>query len=410
MWMRAIAAVSVARAGRTIVITDQYTVVSRPTHDYNAAMRESAAGTRIGIIGGGQLGRMMILAGKPLGFCFGVVTPSGDDPAVSLADRWFPGALDDARAIGELVAWSDVTTYEIEHIDVRALVAAEAAGGALAPRPAVLELIQDKLKQKRHLERAGVPIPAILDAPDPYPVVQKLRFGGYDGRGVVVLRSDTDDRLPGATYYERCVEFDRELAVIVARSTRGESSVYPVVDTEFDPAASICSRTAIPASIPDALAERAQAVALNAVAAIDATGIVAVELFVTTDREVLVNEIAPRPHNSGHLTIECCETSQFEQHLRAVLGLPLGSVRLLTPGVMLNLLGSAGAVGTPFLPFQTELLAEPGVHLHLYGKSAVRPYRKMGHVTITAAVRDDADRVADRVAQYAVVEGRGERE
>ena len=351
---------------------------------------------------------MMMLAGKPLGLHFGVVTPSRDDPAVSLADTWFPGPLDDAKAIGELVAWADVTTYEIEHIDARALVAAEAAGGVLAPRPRVLELIQDKLKQKRFLERAGVPVPAILDAPDSYPVVQKTRFGGYDGRGVVVLRSDADERLPGSTYYERCVAIDRELAVIVARSPRGETAVYPVVDMEFDPEASICSRTGIPASVSAALAERAQAVALDAVEAIDATGIVAVELFVTTAGEVLVNEIAPRPHNSGHLTIECCETSQFEQHLRAVLGLPLGSVRLVTPGVMVNLLGSAGADGTPFLPYRSELLAVPGVHLHLYGKSTVRPYRKMGHVTITAAVRDDADRLADRVSQYAVMDGERE--
>lgn len=360
---------------------------------------------RIGILGGGQLGRMMILAGAPLGFRFGVLTPRPDDPAAGLADHHVPGSLDDAAAIRALTSWADVATYEIEHIDTDALEAAEATGDLILPRPAVLRTVNDKLEQKRALERAGVPVPAFSETPGGYPTVQKLRRGGYDGRGVKVLRGDADERLPGESFFEELVDFSCELAVIVARSAGGESTTYPVVEMEFDAEANICSRVIAPARIDPGAESRAREVATAAVDALDAVGVVAVELFLRRDGEILVNELAPRPHNSGHLTIEACETDQFEQHLRAITGLPLGATRLRASAVMINVLGAPGAAGSPRMPELSRLLRVAGVHLHWYGKREVRPFRKMGHVTVVADDLDSALATADRVEAYTRVEG-----
>ncbi len=360
---------------------------------------------RIGILGGGQLGRMMILAGAPLGFRFGVLTPRDDDPAAGLADHHVCGALDDGGAIRALTSWADVSTYEIEHIDTEALRAAESDGDLILPRPGLLCTINDKLEQKRALESAGVPVATFGETPDGYPTVQKARRGGYDGRGVSVLRSDADDRLPGASFFEELVDFSCELAVIVARSSTGETTTFPVVEMEFDAEANICSRVIAPARINPGAESRAREVATAAVAALDAVGVVAVELFLRRDGEILVNELAPRPHNSGHLTIEACETNQFEQHLRAIAGLPLGATRLRASAVMINVLGAAGAGGSPRLPELSRLLGVPGVHLHWYGKREVRPYRKMGHVTVVADDLQSALATADGVEAYTRVEG-----
>lgn len=361
--------------------------------------------SRIGIVGGGQLGRMLILAGVPLGFSFGVLTPRDDDPAARLADHHVAGSLRDPAAIDEITRWADVTTCEIEHINTDALLAAEAAGRLVLPRPTLLRTINDKLDQKRALEAAGVPVPAFSYEPRAYPTVQKLRRGGYDGRGVAVLRDESDERLEGECLFEELVDFSHELAVIVARSSTGEVTTYPVVEMEFDPHANICSRVIVPARIDSGSQSRAREVAAAAVAALDAVGVVAVELFRRADGEILVNELAPRPHNSGHLTIEASETSQFEQHLRAVAGLPLGSTRLRSPAVMINVLGSPGSNGEPRMPHLPALLAERGVHLHWYGKREVRPYRKMGHVTVVADDLERALATADRVEPLTIVEG-----
>jgi len=339
---------------------------------------------RVGIIGGGQLGQMMILAGTPLGFSFGVLTPSASDPAARLADFHVAGELTDATAIRTLVEWADVTTCEIEHINTDALEQAQARGALIRPAARVLRTVNDKYEQKRTLAAAGVPVPAFGDRPTGYPVVQKLRRGGYDGRGVKILADAADPALPGECYYEDLVDFQAELAVVVCRSVTGETTSYPVVEMEFDAAANICSRVSVPARVEADVEARARAIAIEAVEAIDAVGVVAVELFLGRDGEVLVNELAPRPHNSGHLTIEACATSQFEQHLRAVTGLPLGPTTLRLPAVMVNVLGAPDAYGVPHLDGLTRLLARPGVHLHWYGKTRVRPYRKMGHVTVVA--------------------------
>ncbi|MFP4112830.1 MAG: 5-(carboxyamino)imidazole ribonucleotide synthase [Spirochaetota bacterium] len=355
---------------------------------------------RIGIIGGGQLGRMMMLAGTPLGFEFGVLTPSATDPAARLAAHHVAGSLTDAKAIRELCRWAHVTTYEIEHIHTGALRDAAAEGAAILPRPDVLELVNDKLEQKRALERAGVPVPPFSERPNGYPTVQKLRHGGYDGRGVKVLENEATEPLDGASYYEDLVRFRSELAVVVARSVGGGVETYPVVEMEFDPEANICSRVIVPARVPTHVEVRARDVAIAAVEAIGGVGVVAVELFLNDDGSVLVNELAPRPHNSGHLTIEASATSQFEQHLRAITGLPLGATTLRTSAVMINVLGAPDAIGQPRMPAMAKLLSAPGVHLHWYGKETVRPYRKMGHVTVVADDLGRALAIAREVEPY----------
>jgi 5-(carboxyamino)imidazole ribonucleotide synthase len=360
---------------------------------------------RIGIVGGRQLGRMMIIAGTPLGFSFGVLTPSSEDPAARLADVRFEGALTDRDAILELAAWADVTTYEIEHMNTHALEEAERAGAMILPRPSVLRTVNDKLAQKRALAAAGVPVPAFFEQASSFPIVQKLRRGGYDGRGVRVLARASDPRLPGDSYFEDLVDFQTELAVVVCRSSAGETASYPVVEMEFDAEANICSRVSVPARIDDATERRAREIAIAAVEAIDAIGVVAVELFLDRRGAILVNELAPRPHNSGHLTIEACATSQFEQHLRAITGLPLGPTTLRSPAVMVNVLGVADATGSPRLDGLADLLAFPDVHLHWYGKTEVRPYRKMGHVTIVAETLDEALSTASQVEPYSRVRG-----
>ena len=350
---------------------------------------------------------MMILAGTPLGFRFGVLSSNADDPAARLADYHEQGSLYDRSAIRRLAAWADVTTYEIEHIDTDALTESEQAGACILPRPGVLKTINDKFEQKLVLARAGIPTPAFGERPFGYPTVQKLRTGGYDGRGVQVLRNERDALLPGDSYFEELVEIEREVAVIVVRSATGETATYPVVEMEFDPVANICSRVIAPARIDPTHEAGAREVALASVEAVDGVGVLAVELFVTTSGEVVVNEIAPRPHNSGHLTIDACATSQFEQHLRAITGLPLGSVKLRAAAVMVNVLGADDADGHPRLPMIDRILSVPDVHLHWYGKQDVRPYRKMGHVTVVAENLDEALARADGIVAAARATGGG---
>jgi 5-(carboxyamino)imidazole ribonucleotide synthase len=359
---------------------------------------------RVGIIGGGQLGQMMILAGTPLGIEFGVLSERADDPAARLAAYHVPGSLIDADAIEQLVRWADVTTYEIEHVNTAALRGAPTSH-RVHPDPAVLELVNDKLVQKERLAAAGVPVPRIIYGDIDYPVVQKTRRGGYDGRGVAVLRSASDEALPGEVFHETLVDVEMELAVLVAREIDGSLSSYAPVEMFFDPRLNICTRCIQPArAAPDVL-ERAGVVARQAVSVIGGAGITAVELFLSRSGEILVNELAPRPHNSGHLTIEGSETSQFEQHLRCIVGLPPGDLSPRSPAVMINLLGAEGAGGQPVLDGLDEMLSLDGVHLHWYGKREVRPGRKMGHVTCVGRTLEEALDRADRAEASIRVEG-----
>ncbi len=412
------------------------TVYSRTRTGYNLGMtgdrttRSPPSGrmppAHVGILGAGQLGLMTILAGRPLGFTFTVLADAADDPATSVADHVVVGSRYSALDLATVTAACDVTTYEIEHIDAAALIALEAGGAAIRPSPRVLALIQDKLAQKEALSAAGVPVPRFDAAVLPpagesamgYPCVQKLRRGGYDGRGVKVLRGAADELLSGESYYEELVPLEQEIAVLVARSASGETVVYPPVSMQFDERANICSNVVMPAVLAAPVAERAREIALAAVEALEpavvagvarvpgdcldsaANGVFAVELFLAADGRLLVNEIAPRPHNSGHITIEACRTSQFEQHLRAIAGLPLGPVDLIQPAAMLNLLGAPDASGQPVMPGYDELLAIPGAHIHWYQKRTVHPFRKMGHLTVTAADAGAVTELVERTRPY----------
>ncbi len=396
----------------------------------------------IGIIGGGQLGRMLIYCSCKLGFQYVVLDPDPSAPARPLAHHFIQGSLYDPASLRQLLEHSDIATYEIEHIDTRVLLKAEQAGHVLYPSPRLLEVIQDKWVQKEVLSKAGVPVPRFFSfdgsglpadplrrdgepsrkekslaetrTPSsralkeilmqlsqekgiPYPLVQKSRKGGYDGRGVKVLRSPADPPMDTPSIIEEYIPFQKELAVMVARDRSGNTASYPVVEMVFNPDHNICDTVLAPARIPADIAEEARRVALRAVEALDGVGVFGVELFLTQDSRVLLNEVAPRPHNSGHYTIEACLTSQFEQHIRAISGLPLGATDLIRPAVMINLLGEEGAGGIPYVEGFEKALSIPGVSIHLYGKREVRPFRKMGHVTILGTSTDEILKKAEEI-------------
>lgn len=372
-------------------------------------MNKEFSGYRIGIIGGGQLGKMMTQEAKKMGFYVTILDPTPNSPASQLADRQLVGDFHDRNKIKELVTRSDVTTYDIEDIDAVALKELVEAGHLIHPSPQILEIIQDKWKQKEALARSGIPIPryrkvkegALAAAIEEFgfPVVQKACRGGYDGRGVFVIRTrdDIGGALKGESFLEEFIEIEKELAVMVARNTAGEIKCHPVVEMVFNEAANICDYVLAPAMVEQKIQDESRQIAVAVVESLGGAGIFGIEMFLDKAGNVLVNEIAPRPHNSGHYTIEACVTSQFEQHIRAIMGLPLGSTELLTPAVMINILGGEGYEGPATFRGIRETLQIPGAALHLYGKRITRPFRKMGHVTVVDKEVENALEKAQRI-------------
>lgn len=370
---------------------------------------------RIGILGGGQLAQMLAQAAVSLGISTVIFERQPDSPACRLTQHSIVGAWDDPAALDAFAELAPVVTLENEFVDAAVLAALEARGAVVRPGSATLALVQDKLVQKQRMAARGIAVPQFRPALDPgdveraahelgWPLVLKARRDGYDGRGNATVRSPAEvasawERLGGhagrALYVEAWVPFRAELAVMVARSATGEARCYPVVQTEQQ--SHICHRVLAPAPLPPAAAERALALARAAVEAVDGVGIFGVELFLGGDGEISYNELAPRPHNSGHYTIEACVTSQFENHLRAVLGLPLGSTALRAPAAaMVNLLGRSSGGGA--LLGDGAALSVEGAHLHLYGKRALQPGRKMGHITALGATPAEALATAERAA------------
>jgi 5-(carboxyamino)imidazole ribonucleotide synthase len=380
---------------------------------------------RVGILGGGQLGRMTIEAARKYPSYIVVLSPDYPSPASDLADEVIVGSLSDREAILDLASRVDVVSYEIEHVNVDALKELEARGVSVIPGASVLELIQDKGRQKTLWDSAAIPQAPWTELPDDlsalfpdareailkdaaakvggFPVIQKLRRGGYDGKGVRVLACPRDELLPGRSFLEEKIDFAKELAVVLARSADGKTAVYPCVEMVFDPAVNLCDSVLAPARENATILAEAERVARECVEALDrsartdspkgagAVGVFAVELFLTRDGRVLVNEAAPRPHNSGHWTQEACVTSQFDQYYRILAGLPLGSPELLRPAMMMNILGAPDASGPARYEGLAEALALPGVSVHIYGKREVRPFRKMGHLTALGSTTEEAE-------------------
>lgn len=375
----------------------------------------SAINPRLGIVGGGQLAKMTALAGLQLGCDVVVLERNNYSPAANLAAHSIVGDWDNPEALLKLASQVDVVTLENEFVNADSLRTLEDAGYRLYPTSRSIALVQDKFVQKQTLAAVGLSVPrfeAVASATEVeqaaatlgWPILLKARRNAYDGKGNATLRSAADvaaawKKLGGDTgrelFVEEFCDFTTELAVMVTRGRDGASVCYPVVETvQRD---HICHVVKAPAPVPAEVAARAVDVAQRAVVAVGAVGSFGVEMFLTRDGGIVVNELAPRVHNSGHFTIEACRCSQFENHVRAVLGWPLGSTAMVAPAaVMVNLLGTAKAAGHPH--GIERALAVPGAHVHIYGKVASGPGRKMGHVTALGATLDDAFAVAQQAA------------
>jgi 5-(carboxyamino)imidazole ribonucleotide synthase len=348
----------------------------------------------IGLLGGGQLGRMLIQKAIDFDIRIQVMDADPSAPCSQIAHSFTVGDITDYEAVLSFGTGKELLTVEIENVNIDALEALEKQGVKVFPQPRVLKLIRDKGLQKGFYREHHIPTAPfrLIERLDELkqetwkPCVQKLRTGGYDGRGVQVMRKPEDihSGFDEPSVVEELIPFDKELSVLVSRNKRGETAVFPVVECVFNPSLNLVEFLFAPADIPDQIAQRAQEIALNIIEQLDMVGLLAVELFLTKDGEILVNEIAPRPHNSGHHTIECNVTSQFEQHLRAILGLTPGDTVARSVGGMINLLGEQGHIGPAYYHGFEEVMAVSGAHVHLYGKQNTKPFRKMGHVTVTA--------------------------
>lgn len=367
---------------------------------------------RVGVIGGGQLAAMMAIASAPLNILLTVQTPGKDDPATILADAVVLGKIDDFAATERLAQSTEVITFENEFVDLVQLQQLETKGVKFLPRLETLDRLVDKYMQRCLLKQQGLPVPKFYGISDQddllkaahligFPSVLKARRYGYDGRGTYVVQSEAELMMAWCSMrqvpalLEDFVDFAQELAVMVARSESGECIAYPVVETEQ--LEQVCHRVVAPARIDPAIALQAQAIAKTIVTNLDAIGIFGIELFLTADGQLSVNEIAPRTHNSGHYTIEACHTSQFEQLLRVVTGMPLGDVGMNVPvAVMINLLGYEAAV-TDYADKRKYISQMPQTHLHWYGKTEAKPGRKLGHVTVLADDYEQASIIAEQV-------------
>jgi 5-(carboxyamino)imidazole ribonucleotide synthase len=362
---------------------------------------------KLGILGAGQLGRMIIQ--EAINWNVHVYTLDSDPeaPCSKISHEFVCGSITDYETVLHFGKDKDLITVEIENVNIEALEELERGGVSVFPQPRVLRIIRDKGIQKQFYKDNGIPTAdfRLIDAgeinqhKDYFPFAQKLRTGGYDGKGVQIMQSssDFDKSFNAPTVLEKFVDFEKELAVIVARNKNGEVISYPTVECEFNPQANLVEFLFSPAEISADMEQEAQRMAIDIIQKLDMVGILAVEFFLTKEGKLLVNEIAPRPHNSGHHTIECNVTSQFEQHLRSILNLPLGATDLIQPGAMINILGEPNSNGIAYYQGLEVLLSEPGIYVHIYGKEKVKEFRKMGHFTITAPTVEDLKQKAERL-------------
>lgn len=369
---------------------------------------------KLGILGGGQLGKMLLYSTRTFDIQTYVLDPSDQAPSKIACNVFIQGDLMDFDAVYNFGKQVDVLTFEIENVNVDALEKLEHEGVKVFPSAKNLRVIQNKAQQKLFYLDHNLPTSefvrfayasqiedTVLNGGLELPFVWKSTQFGYDGNGVKIVRTLDDLKtLPaGECIAEELIDFKNELAVIVARNPDGEVKTYPVVEMEFHPEANQVEYVICPARIPAAIAKKAQDVALKVSHAFNHVGLLAVELFLTKDDDILINEVAPRPHNSGHQTIEASYTSQFEQHIRAILNLPLGKTESKVGGIMVNLVGAEGFTGDVIYENIAEIMKMEGVTPHIYGKKQTRPFRKMGHVTIVNKDLNTARSIAEAVKQ-----------
>ena len=374
---------------------------------------------KLGIVGGGQLGKMLAIEAKRMFMHVIILDPSSDCPASYIADKVIVGDFSNEQKIFELAEESDLITYEIELANSKALIELQNKGYIVHPSPDTLKIIQNKLKQKQFLKAKGIPLPDFEPITSinklhskctefGYPLLFKACEDSYDGRGNFLIRSKEDigkglrHFLGRACMVEKFVPFSKEISVMVARNTVGQTESFPVVENIHE--RNILNTTIAPARISTQEAKKAKEFAERAIQSLDGAGIFGVEMFLKKDGDILINEIAPRPHNSGHYSIEACSISQFEQHIRAILGMPLTIPRLLSPAVMINILGIDGYSGPYNFSGIKETLEIPGLKLHFYGKMMTKPQRKLGHMTITAESIEEALTKTERARKALIVE------
>ncbi len=360
---------------------------------------------KLGVLGGGQLGRMLIRSCVNFNVHTNVIDPDPNAPCSGIANEFVNGSLTDFDAVYNFGKSVDLLTIEIENVNIEALEKLESEGVKVYPQPAAIKIIQDKRIQKQFYIDNDIPTAdfvltddavAVKQNSDFLPAFQKVGKGGYDGGGVQRLSSAEDLRkaFDAPSLLEKAVDFEKEIAVIVSRNPKGDVVAYPAVEMVFHPEYNLVDYLLSPARLNDDIEETAAEIAKKVIDKLDMVGILAVEMFVTKEGDILVNEVAPRPHNSGHQTINASYTSQYEQHLRAILNLPLGSTFTKKPSAMVNLLGEEGYTGMADYEGLDEALAIDGVNLMLYGKKITKPHRKMGHITI---IGDDYRSLEEKV-------------
>ncbi|MDP4600078.1 MAG: 5-(carboxyamino)imidazole ribonucleotide synthase [Polaribacter sp.] len=368
----------------------------------------------LGVLGGGQLGKMLLAETHKYDIYTAILDNDKNAPCSEICNRFEIGNLLDYDAVYAFGKTVDLLTIEIENVNIDALDQLEKEGLPIFPKPQNLRIIQSKARQKHFYIDHQIPTApfyhfayleelkhSIEHSTLEFPFVWKAARFGYDGNGVKIVRNLSDlENLPNVECItEQLIPFKNELAVIVARNKDGETKTYPVVEMEFHPEANQVEYVICPARIEESVAKKAQEVALKVVNNLDFIGLLAVEMFQTTNDEILVNEVAPRPHNSGHYSIEASYTNQFEQHLRSILNLPLGNTESKVAGIMVNLVGEEGFSGQVFYENIEDVLRIDGVTPHIYGKKETRPFRKMGHVTIVNKDIDTAREIAQKVKE-----------
>ncbi len=373
-------------------------------------MAKQISDLKLGILGGGQLGRMLIQEAINYNLKTLVLDPDSDAPCRHIANYFENGSITDFDTVYNFGKKADIITIEIEKVNVDALEQLEKEGKLVFPQSRVIRLIQDKGIQKQFFKENNIPTAAfqlVNDTDDltsekfPFPYILKLRKDGYDGKGVMKINNTEDikNAFDAPTLVEELIDFEKEIAVIVARNENGDIKTFPMVEMEFNAEANLVEFLISPSTYPDNIQERAENIAKEIAVALNVTGILAVEMFITKNGDILVNEIAPRPHNSGHQTIEGNYVSQFNQLLRSIFNLPLGDTRSLSNAVMINLLGEKDCEGVAKYKGLEKIMAIEGVYVHLYGKKYTKPFRKMGHVTIVDQNRDQAIEKARLVQQ-----------